>query len=170
MQRTIGHYFGPYRSLYPGSDDLLYVASTSDEDVPMVSRISRAGAASGHFPKTHHQQAVSGAVVNVVCQDDDGVSAGSKRGRFEAEAEESSALDDDDDQDSDDSFVVPDHSSECRSASSDRVPVAVQLRALCVKLRNRRHCVQCAQCLRFMRAISVFVTEITTAMCSIDDT
>lgn len=54
--------------------------------------------------------------------------------------------------------------SESSSASSDRVPVGVMMRALCAKLRNRRQCVQCAQCLRFMCTISDFAKAISTAL------
>jgi len=164
MQRRIDRYFLKYRRM-PGTNDLLYVVSSSDDDVPMVSRICQAGAAANPLAKEPHQPAGDGAVVFHPSHDDSTVAASTKRRRFEAEAEENSALDDDDDdQDSDDSFVVPDHCSESSSASSDRVPVGVMVRALCAKLHNRRQCVQCAQCLRFMCAISDFAKAISTAL------
>ena len=168
MQRKISGYFGRFRPLFPGSNDLLQIMSTSDEDAPMVSRICQQRAVARPVEQQLRQHARDGEVVNVASRDDDGDDAGKKRSRFEAEAEESSALDDDSDGDSDDSFVVPDHSSDPSSSSSECVPVGVQLRSVCAKLRDRRRCVQCAQCLRFMSAISVFLKAVHAAS-SIDD-
>lgn len=117
--------------------------------------------------KKSRQRVLDGTTVIVANRDADS-DAGSKRPRFEGEAEESSAQDDYDDQVSDDSFIVSDHTSDSSSSSSERVPVSVQLRSVCSMLRNRRQCVQCAQCLRFMHAISVFVKEIHSAVYSND--
>ena len=167
MQSKISGYFGRYRSLFPGSRDLIHIESTSDDDVPILSRIIQQNAVGQPVGKKHQQCARDGTAVIVANRNVDS-DAGSKRQRFVGEAEESSAQDDYDDHDSDDSFIVPDHTSDSSPSPSERVPVSVQLRSVCSMLRNRRQCVQCAQCLRFMHAISVFVTEINTAVNSND--
>jgi hypothetical protein len=166
LQSKISGYFGRYRPLFPGSCDLIDILSGSDDDTPLVSRVGQHVAALGPANKRPRAPARDGAAVVVPSRDNVFETRGQRR-RFEGEAEESSALDDDDDLDSDDSFVVPDHRSSS-SAASDDAEVGAQLRAVCATLRNRHHWVQCAHCLRLVRALSVIVKEIHEVLCSDD--
>jgi len=137
-------------------------SSVSDDDAPLVPRRRLQRDATATIA-TQSQQRARGAAADI-----DGDSADSPHRRFEGEAEECSDHDEDDDDRSDDSFVVSDHASDCGSSSSDDVPFTSQLRSVCASLRNRRKCAQCPQCLRLMRAISAFMSEISTAVRSSD--
>ena len=144
-------------------------SSDNDDDAPLVPRSRLQHAVTETDVMQPRQRARVDAAVDVL-NVIDGCRSGSPRRRFEGEAEECSDHDEDDDDCSDDSFVVPDHSSESGSSSSDSAPVRSRLRSVCASLRNRRKCVRCPQCLRLMRAISAFMSEISTAVRSSDHT
>ena len=139
-------------------------SSVSDDDAPLVPRRRLQRDVIETNATQPRQRARDDAAVIV------GGSSDSPQRRFEGEAEECSDHDEDDDDPSDDSFVVPDHASDSGSSSSDDVPLRSRLRSVCASLRNRRKCAQCPQCLRLMRVISAFMSEISTAVRSSDHT
>lgn len=116
----------------------------SDDDAPMVIK-RRATPASAVFAHSSDGRVLITA----------------KRSRFEGEAEECSDVEYV--SSGSDSFVVSDHASPIsgRSSSPD---VQEALREICMSLRNRRQFVHCAQCLRLVRGILCFLSDIVECM------
>ena len=117
------------------------------------------------LPRNAVAPKASTAPGSVVVSDDDApmvVARGTaKRSRlYEGEAEECS--DDDEVGSSSDSFVVSDHVSESQLTGSPDVQVS--LREICGCLRNRRQFVSCPQCLRLVRVILRFLSDVVECM------
>jgi hypothetical protein len=178
MQTTISSYFCRTSPLLADSCDLVHVdSSSSDDDAPLVSRehhlmqLQIDGV--GQLPQQSHRQQTKrashlapqdGAAIVVAPSPHGGVVRSRQLYSLQGEAEEASDEDVEEESGSDDSFVVSDHSSVSGMSSSDDVPTLDQLHEICSQLRNRRHCVQCPQCLRLMRVIADFMSAINAAV------
>jgi hypothetical protein len=119
------------------------------------------------FPRHAIAPKASRAPGSVVVSDDDapmvvarGTAKRSRLSQYEGEAEECS--DDDEVGSSSDSFVVSDHVSESQLTGSPDVQVS--LREICGSLRNRRQFVSCPQCLRLVRVILRFLSDVVECM------
>ncbi len=119
------------------SDDV----ARSDDDAPMVS--------SRHIKSAHAGFARSDGRVLVTA----------KRSRYEGEASECSDVEDG--SSASDSFVVSDHFSDVDGSSPE---AQESLRTICQCLRNRKQFLHCPQCLRLVRVILRFLSDVVENM------
>ena len=172
MQTSIPGFFGRAAPQPADSREHPIEVFSSDDDAPLVSsdvhvlqqQVDRVDKLALRAQHQQAKRAVRDGVSIVVAPSSEcNVCQNKKLYRLEGEAEESCG-EDEEESGSDDSFVVPDHCSGSSMSSCDDVPALEQLHDICARLRNRRNCVQCPQCLRLMRAIADFLTAINAAV------
>lgn len=143
-QSQLTQYYGAVRGGHlPGAVLSSNCTAASDDDAPMVINPHIKTASAGFFRSSDGRVLVT-----------------AKRSRYEGEAEECS--EDDEHSSALDSFIVSDHASDINESSSPEAQAS--LREICACLRNRRQFLHCPQCLRLVRVVLHFLSDIVECM------